>query len=224
MKSIDSQIDLIDFFESLLSYYGRQQWWPAENAFEVVIGAILTQNTVWTNVEKAIINLKTHRVLSPEKLEEIKEETLASLIKPTGFFNQKAKRIKTFLAFLNDKYNNSIERMAQVNFEVIRSELLAINGIGAETADSVLLYACNKPTFVVDAYTKRIFSRIGYIIESMSYEELKQWIETRIPKNVPLFNEFHALLVTHGKQYCKTKPRCLECPVKTQCDYYTKHI
>ena len=193
---------------------GPQQWWPGETPFEIVIGAILTQNTNWSNVEKAIKNLKTARRLSPEGIHESSITELAQLIRPSGFFNVKARRVKTFIDWLFSKYEGSLSRMFTQDLQTLRDELLSVKGIGPETADSILLYAGNLPTFVVDAYTHRIFSRHGFIPEESSYDEIKSFFEENLPSDVKLYNEYHALLVNIGKMFCKPKKVCEQCPLR----------
>lgn len=197
-------------FEAL----GPRQWWPGETPFEVVIGAILTQNTNWSNVEKAIKNLKTAGKLSPEGIYELSVTELAKLIRPSGFFNVKAKRVKAFINWLFSRYEGNLSKMFARDLQSLRSELLSVKGIGPETADSILLYAGNMPTFVVDAYTHRIFSRHELIPEESTYDDMKSFFEENLPKDVQLFNEYHALLVNIGKMFCKPKKVCEPCPLK----------
>ena len=193
---------------------GPRQWWPGETPFEVVIGAILTQNTNWSNVEKAINNLKTAGKLSPVGIYELSVTELAKLIRPSGFFNVKAKRVKAFINWLFSRYEGNLSKMLDQDLQTLRGELLSVKGIGPETADSILLYAGNKPTFVVDAYTHRIFSRHELIPEESTYDEMKSFFEENLPKDVQLFNEYHALLVNVGKMFCKTRKVCEPCPLK----------
>lgn len=194
--------------------FGPRQWWPGETPFEVVIGAILTQNTNWSNVEKAIKNLKTAGKLSPEGIYELSVTELAELIRPSGFFNVKAKRVKAFINWLFSRYKGNLSKMFAQDLQALRGELLSVKGIGPETADSILLYAGNMPTFVVDAYTHRIFSRHELIPEESTYDEMKSFFEENLPEDVQLFNEYHALLVNIGKTFCKTKKVCEPCPLK----------
>ncbi len=201
-------------YQTMLNTLGPQQWWPGETPFEVVIGAILTQNTNWSNVEKAIRNLKAADRLSPSGIYELSTIELAQLIRPSGFFNVKAKRVKTFINWLFSRYEGDLSRMFRQDLQTLRDELLSVKGIGPETADSILLYAGNMPTFVVDAYTHRIFSRHGFISEESTYDEMKAFFEENLPKDVRLFNEYHALLVQIGKRYCKPKKACEPCPLK----------
>lgn len=212
--------EIIDFYHKLYDSYGSRNWWPADEPFEVIIGAILTQNTAWKNVEKAIGNLKRGNLLSPEGLSDLPENELAALIRPSGYYNQKAKKIKAFLDYYKRFYNNDLTRMSDKPLEALREELLDIFGIGEETADCILLYALEKPSFVIDAYTKRIFSRIGWCDEKISYTELKSMIEQNIPVDIKIYNEFHALIVYHGKEYCRKIPACDLCAVNDLCGEY----
>ena len=205
---------ILKIYQKMLDTLGPQQWWPGETPFEVVIGAILTQNTNWSNVEKAIKNLKTAGKLSPEGIKNVPLAELAKLIRPSGFFNVKARRVKTFINWLFSRYEGKLSRMFHQDLQVLRNELLSVKGIGPETADSILLYAGNMPTFVVDAYTHRIFSRHGFISEESTYDEMKSFFEEKLPKDVKLFNEYHALLVHIGKRYCKPKKACEPCPLR----------
>jgi endonuclease-3 related protein len=177
------------------------------------VGAILTQNTNWGNVSRAIAALKGQDLLTPQALHELPETELARLIRPTGYYNLKARRLKNFLNFLANHYGNSMERLASDDLEALRPALLSIKGVGPETADSILLYALAKPTFVVDAYTFRILSRHGLIAEGCAYEELRQLFMEHLPAQVPLYQEYHALLVRLGKEWCRPQPRCADCPV-----------
>ena len=200
--------------------YGSQHWWPGETPFEVIIGAILTQNTSWTNVEKAIFNLKAHKWLFPKKLSEVNNVKLAQAIRSAGYFNQKTKKLKNFLTFFKKKYQFSIEKMRAKELLPMRQELLEVNGVGPETADSILLYALEKSIFVIDAYTKRIFSRLGLCREDISYHDLQNLFMENLKKDVAVFNEYHALIVHHGKYFCKkNKPLCGECCLADICQY-----
>jgi endonuclease-3 related protein len=205
---------LLDIYDRLFKSFGKQHWWPGDTDFEIVIGAILTQNTNWGNVEKAIKNLKKAKVFTARKLYEIDIQELAELIRPSGYFNVKAKRLKHFIEWLFLKYNGSLPKMFKQDCVKLREELLSINGIGRETADSILLYAAQKPTFVIDAYTKRVLVRHELIPEDYEYEEMKAFFEENLPEDVSLYNEYHALLVRVGKYYCKPKEQCEECPLR----------
>lgn len=202
-------------YSKLYAHFGPQHWWPADSPFEVMVGAILTQNTSWQNVEKAIHNLKKHHLLSPRKLYKLPGTKLASLIRPAGYYNIKAKRLKHFMDFLFSSYSGDIEEMSQQDLHVLRRQLLLVNGIGPETADSILLYALSKPVFVVDAYTKRIFWRHKLIDENADYHQVQQLFMNNLRNNEKLFNEYHALLVRLAKEFClKKKGKCDICPLK----------
>ena len=214
-KSAPLEEILKKIYDKLYTAFGPQGWWPASSPFEVAIGAILTQNTNWKNVEKAINNLKRHNLLNPKKLKEIDEKKLSILIKPAGYYNQKAKKIKEFVKFLMENYGGKMEKMKGANPVELREKLLSIKGIGRESADSILLYALGMPVFVVDAYTYRIMLRHGLIYEDITYEELKELFEKNLPSDVKIFNEYHALLVKVGKEFCKKRaPKCDECPLE----------
>jgi endonuclease-3 related protein len=202
-------------YQRLYSCFGRQHWWPAQSPFEVMVGSILTQNTNWGNVEKAIQNLKEHKVLSPKGLYGLSERRLAELIRPAGYYNVKAKRLREFLKFLFKEYRGSVTKMFSVDAPRLRRQLLCVSGIGPEPADSILLYALKKPVFVVDAYTRRIFSRHKFICEGAGYDEVANLFMRHLKKDTRLFNEYHALIVRLGKDFClKNKPRCGICPLK----------
>lgn len=204
------------FYRRLYAYFGPQHWWPGASRFEVMVGAVLTQNTNWANVEKAIGNLKKHKLLKPDKLYQIPKERLAKLIRPAGYYNIKAKRLRNFLQFFLKDYKGKFKNMSLVDTLNLRQELLSVNGIGPETADSVLLYALDKPIFVVDAYTKRIFLRHRLIKEDATYDEIQNFFMKNLKNNVKLFNEYHALLVRLGKEFClKRSPECEDCPLKS---------
>jgi endonuclease-3 related protein len=204
-----------DIFHALLDHFGPQHWWPGDSPFEIAVGAILTQNTNWQNVARAIENLKKANALEPHAIERMPLDELAELIRPAGYFRLKAKRLKNFVHWLVERFDGSMDAIAAVSLGTLREELLSINGIGPETADSILLYAACKPTFVVDAYTHRIAVRHGWIEPEAGYDDLKEYFESRLPDDVPTFNELHALLVGVGKHYCrKSEARCDDCPLK----------
>jgi endonuclease III related protein len=205
---------LMNIYRKLYQAYGPRHWWPGETPFEVMVGAILTQNTSWRNVEKAIQRLKWKRVLSSEGIHQLRKSQLASLIKPSGYYRIKADRLKTFVNFLFENYNGNIKRMRKEEAETLRQKLLRVKGIGPETADSILLYGLKKPIFVVDAYTKRILSRHGIISDKATYEEIQKVFMNHLSIDEKLFNEYHALLVHLGKTVCKKIPRCDQCPIK----------
>lgn len=214
-QSEDSNSHILQqIYDQLWTTFGPQHWWPGDTAFEVVIGAILTQNTNWRNVERALANLKDHAVLNPQALRRMPSARLAELIRPAGYYNVKATRIRNFLQFFFENYQGQFETMEEVPTPRLRSEILAVNGIGPETADSILLYALNRKKFVVDAYTKRILFRHGIVDDSATYEEMQRLFEESLPSDRQLFNEYHALIVRTGKDYCRPSPRCDQCPLK----------
>ena len=205
---------LDEAYQRMLAHFGPTEWWPGDTPFEIAIGAILTQNTAWTNVEKAIDNLKAKRLLSPKALRDADDDTLHAALRPSGYFRQKTIRVRTFSAYLIDHYQASIARMAKRPLPELRAELLGLHGIGPETADDILLYACELPTFVVDTYTRRILSRHGWVPDTISYEPLRHFFESHLPADVPHWKEFHGLLDYTGKHYCRTKPQCDACPLR----------
>ncbi len=204
---------LLEIYGRLYGHFGPRHWWPADTPFEVIVGAILTQNASWKNAEKAIANLKRENMLSPKALDRIRERRLASIIRPSGFYNVKSKRLKNFVGFLFSRYNSTKEMLSRPS-GALRKELLEVKGLGPETVDSILLYAAGKPVFVVDAYTKRIFSRHGLIDEDIGYEGLQRLFTDNLPRRVRLFNEYHALIVETGKDFCRRKPLCGKCPLR----------
>jgi len=206
-------------YDRLFDRYGPQHWWPGETPFEVIIGAILTQSTTWTNVEKAIANIKAANTLDPVSLNEIATEKLAMLIRPSGYYNAKAAKLKAFVKRLNREYGGSLGRLFELDTSDLRKELLSIHGIGPETADSILLYATHRPVFVIDAYTKRIIRRLGLAPASDSYEAFQQLFMERLPHDERMFNEYHALLVRHGKDVCRKTPRCEGCCLAQACTH-----
>ena len=204
---------LQELFRKMLDAFGVQGWWPGETPFEVALGAILTQNTNWSNVARVIQGLKEAGLLNPGALKALAEGELARLIRPAGYFNVKARRLKSFLAFL-EEFQDSMELLAAADLETLRPALLKVKGIGPETADSILLYALDQPTFVVDAYTFRILSRHGLLAEPCTYEDLRQLFMDHLPSEVGLYQEYHALLVRLGKEFCRPQPRCSACPLE----------
>jgi endonuclease-3 related protein len=206
---------LREVYDRLLASYGPQHWWPAKTPFEVLLGAVLVQNTAWRNVEKAIDNLRRNDLLDPIALYEVSSEELEELIRPAGYYRIKARRLGNVLALLVERYDGSLDAMFETGLAELREELLSINGIGPETADSILLYAGGFPTFVVDAYTHRVLARHGWIGFQVDYYELKDRFESELPADAALFNEFHALLVQVGKEHCGKVPRCEGCPLAT---------
>lgn len=210
---MNKQTILFRLFDILYTHYGPQYWWPGDSPFEIAVGAILTQNTNWLNVEKAINNIKKEGFMSAKGLHELSIKKIAILIRPAGYFNVKAKRLKAFIEFLMGDYMGSMKRMQREDTKLLRKKLLAVHGIGPETADSILLYALNKPVFVIDAYTKRVLSRHGILHYSASYEDYQLLFHKELDEDVRLFNEYHALLVRVGKDYCRPKPLCDSCPL-----------
>jgi endonuclease III related protein len=236
--------DIPQYYAALLTRYGPQNWWPARSRFEVIVGAYLTQNTNWSNVEKAISNLRRAHLLTVNAMRQAKLTGLETLIRPSGYFRQKARKLKTFIAFLDRQYSGSLSRMFAQPTEKLREQLLALNGVGPETADSILLYAGNHPVFVVDAYTRRLLQRHGIIGDKTGYEEIRSLVEHVLssapaaslhvqktgsdPRHNPSpisrasrselaqhYNEFHALIVRVGNHYCRTNPNCEGCPLKS---------
>ena len=201
-------------YEELLKKFGPQHWWPAETPFEVIVGAILTQNTNWGNVEKAIANLRQANLLTPSGLKNISLPQLAALIRPSGYFNVKAQRLKNFVDFLFQECRGDTKQLLYQPRDVLRKKILSVNGIGPETADSILLYALGKSVFVVDAYTKRMLSRHALVDHEAEYHDLQQIFMKHLPEDEKLFNEYHALIVKLGKDFCKPKARCEDCPLK----------
>lgn len=196
------KLSIPSIYKMLYRKFGPQHWWPADTFFEVMVGAILTQNTNWSNVEKAISNLKAKGLLTPRRLSVLSSEQLSSLIRPAGYYNIKTQRLNNFLKFFLGFYKGDHKKMAQANILSLRQELLRVKGIGPETADSILLYALKKPIFVVDAYTKRILFRHKLIKEDAQYEEVQKLFMKNLKKDVKLFNEYHALIVKLGKEFC----------------------
>ena len=211
--------DLMTIYQLLLAHYGPRNWWPAESPFEVAVGAILTQNTNWNNVEKAIDNLKEANALSCQRICELTQQELEQLIRSSGFFRQKAERLQLFCRYLQTNYQSSLEKMLQQPLDSLREELLAQKGIGPETADSILLYAGHHPSFVVDAYTGRLFSRLGHLDGSEKYAGIRDFFMSRLAANTTLYNEYHALIVIHCKEHCRKRPSCTGCPLATACKY-----
>ena len=206
---------LLRIYQQMFAHFGPQHWWPGRTKTEIIIGAILTQNTNWTNVEKALFNLRAAGLLNFSKLRQVSEYEIARLIRPSGYFNMKARRIKNFIGFFYETYGGSWKRIHTEPLDVLRAKILSVNGIGPETADSILLYALDRPVFVVDAYTKRILSRRGMIEDSADYDTVQRLFMENLEHDTALFNEYHALIVRCAKEYCRTKPVCAGCPLKT---------
>jgi endonuclease III related protein len=205
---------LTTVYRRLFDAFGPQHWWPGESPFEVMVGAVLTQNTNWQNVERAIHNLREADLLEPHALYEVPPDELEELIRPAGYFRVKTQRLRSLLEFLVKRYDGSLEAMFAVPLAELREQLLAVHGIGPETADSILLYAGGLPSFVADAYTYRVFSRHGWIGFDTDYHQIQDYVQGELPQDVAMYNEFHAMLVRLGKDYCrKSKPKCAECPL-----------
>jgi endonuclease-3 related protein len=206
--------DLMQVYECLLTAFGPQRWWPGDSPFEIMVGAVLVQNTAWKNVERAIANLRDAGVMEPHALYALPAEELAELIRPAGYFQVKAKRLRNLLKFVVDQHDGSLEAMFAGSLATLRGGLLGIHGIGPETADAILLYAGGLPTFVVDTYTHRVLARHGWIGYEADYHEIKDFFESGLPADPALYNEYHALLVRVGKEYCrKSNPKCDACPL-----------
>ncbi len=204
---------LIEMYEAMLSALGPRGWWPADSKLEVCVGAILTQNTAWRNVKRAIANLSEAGCLSVRALADIPEPELARLIVPSGYYNIKAKRLKNFISLVTDEYGGSLNKLFKLPVGDLRNKLLSVNGVGKETADSIILYAAEKPIFVVDAYTKRIGARHGLFSADSEYEAMREFFTERLPEDVKLYNEYHALIVCVGNRYCGRLPDCAACPL-----------
>ncbi len=205
---------LSDIYSVLLGHFGPRGWWPADSPFEMIVGAFLTQNTAWRNVEKAIANLADLNALTPARIRELSEETLREAIRPAGYFNQKSKRLRGFVEVLFNEYEGSLDDMFALPTHDLREELLSISGIGPETADSILLYGAERPIFVIDTYTIRVLTRHDLLAEEVTYHEAQEWVMDHLPLDVSLFNEFHALFVAVGKDFCRPRPRCQGCPLE----------
>ncbi|HET8945253.1 MAG TPA: hypothetical protein VFO59_10770 [Dehalococcoidia bacterium] len=209
---------LIEVYERLLGAYGPQGWWPGETAFEVIVGAILTQSAAWANVEKALANLKAAGALSPEGLHGLGEEEIARLVRPSGYFNAKARKLTAFVEMLHSRFGGDLERLLALPMDGLRALLLRTHGIGPETADSIVLYAAGQPSFVIDAYTRRMFSRIGVRPAHDAYEGWRTIFMEALPADAGMFNEYHALIVAHGRAVCRKAPRCSECVLRDVCE------
>ncbi|MDZ8117402.1 endonuclease III domain-containing protein [Pontiella agarivorans] len=206
---------IYDVYNTLFSHYGKQHWWPAESRFEMIVGAILTQNTAWTNVEKALSNLRKNQALNFQSLENAPREQLMEWIRPAGFFNQKADYLQELISNLRNKFDGSLDKLFNLEGAALRTELLSWKGIGKETADCIILYAARQPAFVVDAYTKRICRRHSWIDDKAKYDDVAKLFTDNLPEDVQLFNEYHALIVRICKDYCTArKPNCKDCPLK----------
>ncbi len=209
----DTEARLLACYAALRDAAGHRGWWPGKTRLEIILGAILTQNTAWTNVEKAIASLRRERMLTLDALRAAPEEQLASLIRPSGYFRQKARKIRAFIGLLDERYSGSLARVARRETPALREDLLSVWGIGHETADSILLYAFRRPVFVVDAYTIRVLSRHGWIPEKAGYLQVQSLLMSSLPPDEPLYNDFHAQFVWVGHHFCKPAPRCADCPL-----------
>jgi len=224
MSKAKHQHTLLHIYDLLLAEYGLQHWWPADSPFEVCVGAILTQSAAWVNVEKAIDNLKQADALTPAALRNIATDELAALLYPCGYYNTKAKKLKTFVVHLSQCYDDDLDKMFDQQIDNLRTELLSIHGVGDETADSMILYAAEKPIFVIDTYTRRIFSRLGFEQASADYTDFQAMFMTNLPSDTELFNRYHALLVNHGKNVCKKIPLCQKCCIEVLCKYTSNKL
>jgi endonuclease-3 related protein len=206
---------LQEVYRRLFDAFGPQHWWPGESPFEVMVGAVLVQNTSWENVKRAIANLRQADLMGPHALYAVPEDELEELVRPAGYYRVKAKRLRSLLRFFVERYDGSIEAMFRTPLSTLREELLAVHGVGRETADSILLYAGNLPSFVVDAYTYRVLTRHGWIGFEADYDEMQDYFHSNLAEDAALYNEFHALFVQVGKDYCrKTGPKCATCPLR----------
>jgi endonuclease-3 related protein len=209
--------ELTEIYRRLRAAHGHARWWPASTPFEVCVGAILVQNTAWTNVEKALDVLRARDLLRYDGLRDLTAEEIAPLIRSAGCFNVKARRLRAFLDFLGTEYAGRVEAMAGETPGALRARLLAVPGIGRETADSIVLYAAGLPLFVIDAYTRRVFSRLGLVEGGEPYDELQRMFMDALPAEVPLYNDFHAQIVVLAKDVCRPRPRCASCPLDAIC-------
>ncbi|MCK4368753.1 MAG: endonuclease [Dehalococcoidales bacterium] len=215
---------LLDIYRRLLAHFGPQHWWPAQEPFEVIVGAILTQSAAWGNVEKAIANLRAAEALSPGALRRLPRSKLAKLVHPCGYYNAKALKLKSFAFWLGNHYKDDLDRFFDNDTGDLRRQLLSIHGIGRETADSIVLYAANKPIFVIDAYTRRVISRIGLAPEKDSYAAYQAFFTEHLPPDAELFNEYHALLVCQGKNVCRRHPLCQQCCLSDICQFAATNL
>ena len=215
---------LLNIYHQLMARYGRQYWWPAQEPFEIIVGAILTQSAAWGNVEKAIANLKSAKALSPEALRRLTLSQVAGLIRPCGYYNAKALKLKSFAHWLGEYYDDDLSKLFANNIDHLRQQLLSVHGIGQETADSIILYADNKPIFVIDAYTRRIINRIGLAPDSNSYTAYQNLFMHNLPADAQLFNEYHALLVCLGKSVCRNHPLCHQCCLNNICHFHISRL
>ena len=207
----------IQIYHALQSYYGSRDWWPAETPFEVVIGAILTQNTNWNNVETAITSLRQANALTINAIMQLSQQELEQLIRPSGFFRQKAERLQLFCHYIQQHYQGCLDNFLEREMTLVRDELLTLKGVGPETADSILLYAGHHPSFVVDSYTMRLFKRLGILTGTEKYPQVRALFMAQLPVDVQLYNEYHAMIVNHCKEFCRKQPQCNNCPCADIC-------
>jgi len=217
-------VRFLTVYQRLFRAYGPQYWWPGETPFEVIVGAVLTQNTAWSNVEKALANLKAAEVLDAERIIALSPQRLAHWLTPSGYFNIKAQRLRNLCAWYLSQ--GAFQQLRRWHTKRLRKALLSVNGVGFETADDILLYAFKRPVFVIDAYTRRIFARLGLVDHTAPYEHLRQLFQetltegqgaTSRQRQVALYNEYHALIVIHGKEICRQRPRCAQCCLRARC-------
>ena len=221
-KQRDESKKLLEIYQYLFDHFGPRGWWPAKSSFEVIVGAILTQSVSWRNVEKAILRMSQIGVLDPVAMRNLPQEQLEDLIRSTRYYRMKAKKLKAFLCFLHDNYHDNLEKLLNQPLDKLRQELLSIYGLGPETVDSILLYAGGLPIFVVDAYTRRIFYRLGYWEPKISYDQMQKYFHQHLAAETQLYNEYHALIVGLGHSYCRQTPRCESCPINSLCHWEGK--
>lgn len=201
-------------YDRLYTAYGPQHWWPGETPFDVLVGAVLVQGVAWPNVERAIANLQAADAMSPLAIHKLPQVELEQLVRPCGYYRVKAGRLRNLIDWLMQHHGGSVEKMLQVETAELRRQLLSVNGIGPETADSILLYAAQRPAFVVDAYTRRVLERHGWIEPGASYDQMKELFEQNLPRDTQFYNEYHALIVAVGNKHCSRTPKCEGCPLK----------
>ena len=223
-RALERRADLRQVYERLRGSFGHAGWWPGDSPFEICVGAILVQNTAWANVERTLDGLRKRRLLSFRGLDRLSESRLAPLLRSSGTFRVKARRLRAFLDFLSSEYGGRAEAMRSEPPAELRLALLAVPGIGPETADSILLYAANHPSFVVDAYTRRVFTRLGLLAGAESYAEVQRFFEGHLPREAALYSDYHAQVVRLGKDFCRPRPRCPDCPLRDLCPASVRHL
>jgi endonuclease-3 related protein len=214
---VEEKMTPVQLFDILLTAFGPQHWWPGDTPFEVAIGAVLAQNTSWPNVEKAIASLRAANAMTATSLLALSESDLEQAIRPVGYYRVKARYLRTLAEWVSQRATGNLSSLASEDTGALRCEILALHGVGKETADSILLYAIGKPAFVVDAYTRRIAARLRLLPDNATYESTQQYFVTRLPEDAHLFNEFHGLLVHLAKEHCRARPVCLACPLEQCC-------